>query len=407
MSRRTLSHFTHATAFLCLWSLAAPLDAAHSGQQSVAAHFETYFQQHVAAEKLTGAAFVVASPEGIVDVGTAGYTDTRHTRRIDENTVFRIASVSKTFAAGLAGLLVREGQFRWDDRVVDYLPDFRVNGDSGEVRIQDLLGQSTGLIPHAYDNLIEDGLALDQIQPRFHDLSYICHPGTCYSYQNSVFSLIGPIMEATSSQPYATLMERRIFRPLDMQTASVGYEAFTVNPNRALPHVKSREQWKTISVQPNYYRVAPAAGVNASILDMGKWLVAQMGGQPGVFDKTVIDTLTEPRVRTVRDTRRAFWRELLSDAYYGLGWRIYRMGDHEIAYHSGWVSGYRADIAWSGEYQVGIVVLMNAECNCINELTTTFWRMAFEQLRPSPRQDSTRLAKVGMPGRPAGAASVQ
>jgi len=389
-----------AVALCCLGLQAVPLHAAQPARDQVAKHFESFFQEHVAAEHITGAAFVVASPDGIVSLGTAGFTDTRQQRRIDENTVFRIASVSKTFAAGLTGMLVQEGQFGWEDRVVDYLPTFRVKGDSSQVLIRDLLGQSTGLTPHAYDNLIEDGLPLEAIQQRLSELPYVCQPGACYSYQNSVFSLIAPIMERTTSQSYAELMEARIFRPLDMQTASVGYEAFVDNPNRALPHVKSREHWKTIDVQPNYYRVAPAAGINASALDMGKWLVAQLGGQPEVMDPEVIDMLTLPRVKTVRDTRRKFWRDLLSEAHYGLGWRIYQLGDHQIAYHSGWVSGYRADIAWSGEHQIGVAVLMNVEGSSINELTTTFWRMAFEKLPPATRKDTQQIAAVQPPPKP-------
>ena len=400
MNRRTLPGIAGAISLLCLSLQATPLHAAALTRDRVAEQFGLFFREHVAAEDITGAAFVVASPDGIVSVGTAGYTDTTQQRPIDENTTFRIASVSKTFAAGLAGMLVQEGQFGWEDRVVDYLPGFRVKGDSSQVRIQDLLGQSTGLIPHAYDNLIEDGLPLEAIQQRFRELSYVCQPGACYSYQNSVFSLIEPIMETTTSQSYADLMEKRIFRPLDMNTASVGYDAFVGNPNHAKPHVRSRERWKTIDVQPNYYRVAPAAGVNASALDMGKWLVAQLGGQPQVMDPELIDTLTLPRVKTVRDTRRKFWRELLSEAHYGLGWRIYRLGEHQIAYHSGWVSGYRADIAWSEEHQIGVAVLMNVEGSSINELTTTFWRMAFEQLPPATGEDAQQVAAVVPAPRP-------
>lgn len=351
---------------------------------AVAAAFKPIFLERVAAQNITGAAFAIATPGGVIETGAAGFTDNSRTQAVDENTVFRVASVSKTFAAGLAGLLVQEGRFSWEDRVIDHVPGFRIKGDSGRVRIQDLLGQSTGLVPHAYDNLIEDGLPLEQIEQRYSELTYVCQPGACYSYQNSIFSLIEPIIEKTTAQSYARLMEDRIFRPLDMRTASIGYEALVGSPNHARPHVKSGGGWKTVTVKPNYYRVAPAAGVNASALDMGKWLTAQMGGQPLVLDPAVIKTLTRPRVQTVRDIHRKHWKELLSAAHYGLGWRVYRLGDHEIAYHSGWVSGYRADIAWSATYGIGIAVLMNVEGSSISELTTTFWRLAFEQLPPAP-----------------------
>jgi len=55
---------------------------------------------------------------------------------------------------------------------------------------------------------------------------------------------------------------------------------------------------------------------------------------------------------------------------------VYQLGDEQIAYHSGWVSGYRADVAWSAKHNIGIVVLMNVESNNISSLTTRFWELA-------------------------------
>jgi beta-lactamase class C len=353
-----------------------------SNPQQLAQSFASYFSRRVREDSITGAAFVVATPHGIVHIGTEGYTDAGRSRPIDEHTAFRVASISKTFAAGLAAMLVREGAFGWRDSVVDHVPDFQINGDTERIRIEHLLGQSTGLMPHAFDNLIEDGLSIDRIRAQYRKLSYLCPPGECYSYQNSIFSLIEPVIERATSRSYESMMRERIFLPLDMKTATVGYRPLVENPNHAKPHVKSRGQWKTVRVKPNYYQVAPAAGVNASILDMGKWLTAQMGGRPAVLDPGLIATLVEPRVTTRQDKRRRYWSAMLSDAHYGLGWRVYRLGEEEIAYHSGWVSGYRADIAWSEEHRIGIAVLMNAEAECINELTTTFWKMTFESPVP-------------------------
>ena len=369
---------------------AVPLEAA-TPEDQLAGDFEAYFNQQVLAEEITGAAFVITTPTEIVRIGTLGHTDTSRKQRINENTVFRVASVSKTFAAGLAGILVNEGEFGWDDRVTAYVPDFRLKGDARQIRIRHLLGQSTGLIPHAYDNLIEDGLSMDRIAKQFRKLDYICVPGSCYSYQNSIFSLIEPVMKVTTDKDYADLMNRKIFEPLDMRDSSVGFEALVNNPNHARPHVKSRGRWKTVKVKPNYYHVAPAAGVNASAVDMGKWLQAQMGAYPHVIGPEVVNTLITARVKTIRDTRRRYWRDIISEAHYGLGWRIYRLGEHRIAYHSGWVSGYRADVAWSEEHDIGIAVLMNVEDNTISQVTTQFWQMAFDAL---PLKSATATSAV-------------
>jgi len=392
MKTRTL----HIIGITCLLSQApAVCFAQPSAEQDLANRFAAFFNSQVAADNITGAAFAVASPAGTVRIGTAGFTDTTQSRAIDANTTFRVASVSKTFAAGLAGVLVSEGRFNWEDPVTAHVPDFRINGDAGKVQVQHLLGQSTGLIPHAYDNLIEDGVPLERIQDHYRNLAYICPPGKCYSYQNSIFSLIQPVIESATRQSYSDLMQEKIFRPLDMKTASVGYGPFMNNPNHASPHVKSKNRWKTVTVKPNYYRVAPAAGINASVTDMGKWLTAQMGGNPTVLDPAVVVTLTRPRVKTARETHRKYWKDMLSDAHYALGWRVYQLGEHEIVYHSGWVSGYRADVAWSEEHKIGIAILMNVEDNSISELTTTFWQMAFDMLRPvAAGQDNALVAAL-------------
>ncbi|MGB5290547.1 MAG: serine hydrolase [Lysobacterales bacterium] len=66
----------------------------------------------------------------------------------------------------------------------------------------------------------------------------------------------------------------------------------------------------------------------------------------------------------------------LYSAHYGLGWRIYQLGDEQLVYHGGWVSGFRADVAFSLTHNIGIAVLLNAESSGISELTTRFWQMA-------------------------------
>jgi beta-lactamase class C len=235
------------------------------------------------------------------------------------------------------------------------------------------------------------------------ELSPVCAPGECYSYQNSVFSLIQPVVEKIAANSYANLVDQRIFKPLNMYTASVGYDAFMATSNRAEPHVRSNGKWKTVPVLPNYYRVAPAAGVNASVQDMGKWLMAQLGANPQVIAPDMVNMLVTPRVRTPRDLYRKEWDRILTDAHYGMGWRVYQLGDEQIAYHSGWVSGYRADVAWSATHNIGIVVLMNVESTTINAMTTRFWELAFARLEPVVNTASavgTPTASAGSQGSP-------
>ena len=110
---------------------------------------------------------------------------------------------------------------------------------------------------------------------------------------------------------------------------------------------------------------------------MGKWVQAQLGSKPDVLPPEMIGKLHQPRVKTRRELYRKQWKTMLSSAHYGLGWRIYQLGDEQLVYHGGWVSGFRADVAFSPQHDIGIVVLLNAESSGISELTTRFWQMAF------------------------------
>ncbi len=349
--------------------------AASDAMLDIASEYEVFFHDLIKDRNYPGAAFAIVSRDQILHIATTGHTTADRTQPIDTQTAFRLASVSKTFAAEMVGLLVEDGTLNWNDPVTLYVPTFKINGDASQIRIHHLLGQSTGLMPHAYDNLLEHGKSMDTIWQRMSDLSYVCTPGKCYGYQNSVFSLVDPLVKQATSLSYETQVEQRIFKPLEMDTASIGYEAFINNPNHAEPHARRSGRWKTVPVQKNYYRAAPAAGVNASILDMGKWVQAQLGSHPDVLSADMLGNLQKPRVKTRRELYRKQWKTMLSSAHYGLGWRVYQLGDEQIVYHGGWVSGFRADVAFSPRHDIGIVILLNAESSGISELTTRFWQM--------------------------------
>ncbi|GAB4188137.1 MAG: hypothetical protein Tsb002_14190 [Wenzhouxiangellaceae bacterium] len=336
---------------------------------------------HIAVEdNIPGAAYAVVNRDRLLAVDTYGYARRDLGQTISPDTLFRVASVSKTFAAGLTALLVADGQLSWDEPVTRYASDFRIQGPTEAIQLRHLLSHSTGLPAYAYDNFIEEGLPFADIVEKFTQLSPICQPGECYTYQNSAFSLIQPALENVTATRYAELMRQRIFEPLDMRTASVGYDAFVANSDHAQPHVKRKGNWQQTLVLPNYYRVAPAAGVNASILDLSKWLMAQLGSHPEVISPEIIASVTRPQVRTSRDLRRKRWRDHLQNAHYGLGWRVYDFDGHRLIYHGGWVSGFRTDVAYAPDFGIGLAVAMNAEGSTVTELTTRFWATALPAL---------------------------
>lgn len=347
---------------------------------------------------IPGGAYVIVKNNNIIALETFGHTDKKKSQKINNNTVFRLASVSKTFAATITTMLAQENQLNLSDPITKYVPHFSLAKENAAQKIQlkHLLSHSTGLMPNAYDNLLHENWSMDKIIRRFERVQPICKPSKCYGYQNIAYGLLQPAIEASQSKSYASLLQERIFSPLNMTDASVGFDSFKQQNNTAKPHIlrkrintgKKDKQgkvikqyiWRTVKVKDDFYKVAPAAGINASIFDLAKWLIANLGHQPTVLTPALLTELTTPRIRTKKDLRRRFWRDHLTDAHYGYGWRIYQFQDYPIIYHSGWVAGFRADIGYSPDLDIGFAMLINAESNAINKISSQFWSQASDVL---------------------------
>lgn len=332
-------------------------------------------------DETPGAAVVVVVDGKIALQKTWGVRSTRDGTPITPHTLFRIASVSKTFAGAAGAILVREEPIDWETPVLENIRGLRFKRpDYGErINLRHVLSQSTGLMPHAYTNLIEDDMPYDRIKKRLDRVDFICEPGDCYGYQNVVFSLIGDVIEATAQVDYPTFVTEKIFRPLEMHRASFGLEAFVEDLNAARPHVWTGSSWAPTRTTHHYYTVPPAAGVNASIDDMKAWLLAQLGQKPDVFPPDLLDELHSGVIRTSRQQAHYRWRRGLGDVHYGLGWRVFDYGPGKgFVHHGGYVRGMRSEMVFNRELQTGFVFLTNSEPNRLGDLVFDFIDFYFQ-----------------------------
>lgn len=339
--------------------------------------YSGYFSHQLAICNCPGAALAVVKDTSLTWVQGYGYSNLATFQKTDENTVFRLASVSKGFASLLTAILVDRGLLHWSDPVIKYIPDFGLNPDSEtpHVTVTQVLSHSLGLPYHSYTNLVEEGMTIASIIPLFKSVPLNLAPGERYAYQNAAYAMIEKILEqASGGTPFTTLLDNELVRPLKLDHLSFTYEAMQKDSNAAVPHKKdSINHYSPTALTSKYYNVVSAGGVNASASDMAIYIKLLMGHYPEVITPAALDTLFAPRVNTEHHRRDYNYWPGVNQSYYGLGWRILDMGDHHRYYHGGYANEFRAEIAIDPSYKLGICGLFNAPCPIADYLIPSFF----------------------------------
>lgn len=363
-----------------------------------AREIERLAENVVTQSRIPGMAMAIVQDGKVVSMRGYGVVDSRNPLPVGNDTVFRIASLSKSFAGTLSAMLVSEGAMSWDSPINNQLVAFTLRDLQGaqKVTVRDVLSHRVGLGYNTYDRDLEADQPYPVLAERLAQAPMACSPGDCYAYQNIAFSLVGDLVFAATGDFYAHQVEKRLFHPLGMYGATFGRDGLEASASWARPHVRSGGKWLPVRPKETYYRIPPAAGVNASIHDMSQWLIAQMGHRPDVLSPAILNEIQTPQVATPGEIRGNSWRrERVSSAYYGLGWRIYDYAGHTLVYHAGAVQGYRGIIAFLPDRDIGLVILWNSESNMPAGLMPTTLDRALglparEWLAPEPVQPARR-----------------
>ncbi len=306
--------------------------------------------------EMAGLAVGVVEAGKLRFVGTYGVTDKATKAPVTPATVFRWASVSKTVTGMLAATLASEGALDLDRPVSSWPNSLRLPGGAeARVTLAQLLSQRTGLTKNAYDERLEDGERPQAVRAELANAPLQCEPGTCHTYQNVAFDAASEILAHAVKRPFADSVSERFFLPLGMKSASYGMAGLTAAKDWARPH--NGAQVRTL--KESYWLVPAAAGVESNIVDFARWMQAAMGERPDVLPAAVLGIAQMPRVDTARLYGGAL-RQANSDAHYGLGWRSFKYGTHDLVGHSGAVDGYRTTLIFEPSTRNGVVAMWNS-----------------------------------------------
>ena len=305
-----------------------------------------------------------------------GYRDSEKKLEIDEDTIFGMASISKSFACLAIMQLVEKGVLDLDALVSEYIPEFSGKNQKG-VRLRHLLSHAAGFFPEkriqlkdvaqqvgVWDNrenedltyipeLAEEGIK--QIAGRLDDRTkHIGKPGELMSYSNDSYGLIADIVKRHGGEKtYSDYVKKHILEPLEMNRSSLEFEAPSKDANGTNLYVYRNGQLEASRDFYDNALVLMAGGaMKSTIADLRKYTLMYLGEGVSANDKTL---LGQYYTREMFKPRQ-FYR---FGQYYGFGLSTKFMDDITLIGHGGSLTGVANMFQWSPQLECGIIVFCN------------------------------------------------
>ena len=333
---------------------------------------DTLVQDAMETFSVPGAAVGVIKDGAIVHASGYGIRELGLPAAVDTDTLFRVASTTKAFTAAALAILVDEEKLSWDDKVVDYIPDFVMYDPyvTAEFTVADLLTHRSGLEPFAGDLMLwpkpNDFMPDDIIR----GLRYFkAESGfrTEYAYDNLLYIVAGELVPAVTGQSWHDFVDERILAPLGTTHCFAGAIPGEYMRNVAAPHLIVEGELQV--VERNRAKATPdmaaaAGGIRCSLTDMLRWTELQLtrGALPDgsrVFSEQQSALMWAPHT-ILHASQSQFERDRTHFRAYGLGWRMADVHGYKEVSHTGSYTGFRALVTMIPELNLGIVVLVNA-----------------------------------------------
>jgi CubicO group peptidase (beta-lactamase class C family) len=291
-----------------------------------------------------GGKTVYAKGFGVKDVHTGD--------KIDPDTVFQLASLSKPLSSTVVAHQVGTNTIGWDTPIVSKLPWFALSDPivTGMVSVGDMFSHRSGLPDHAGDMLEDLGYDRRYVLDRLRQLP-LDPFRISYAYTNFGLTAAAEAVAVGAGKSWEDLADEVLFRPLGMASTSYRFADFAARPDRAVGHIHVDGHY-----EPLYIRdpdpEAPAGGASSSANDMTRWLTMMLAngshdGKQIVDSKALLPAVT-PQIVASRATEPA-----MRSGFYGYGFNV------------GSTSAARMEFSHSGAFELGsgtnFVILPSAD----------------------------------------------
>jgi len=287
--------------------------------------------------------------------------------KVDEHTLFAIASNSKAFNTAALSILVDEGKISWQDKVIDYIPEFKMYNTyvTENFTIEDLLTHRSGLGLGAGDLMFfPDGsdFTIDDILTSFQYFEPVSPFRTKFDYDNLLYLISGEIVARVSGMSWEEFVRINIFEPLNMDNSYSSFSQIPDNANIATPHSTEFGTTRTID-QFNDMINGAAGGIYSNVDDLSNWMLLHLnkGKYGDSLENELFSKARQNEMWTINTklgvNRRPRYNSHFSG--YGLGWGLSDRNGSMSVSHTGGLPGMLSRTIMIPDINLGVVVLTN------------------------------------------------
>jgi CubicO group peptidase (beta-lactamase class C family) len=318
--------------------------------------------------ELPGMAIVVVKDDKPIFVRAYGLADKEAAVKADPDTLYYIASSTKSFMALAAAMIDQEGKIKLSDPVTKYTSGIHFKSEiPDKITVRDLLTHTSGLRNGALINRLAFTGQIDQ-----RDIDRVFAEGTTvneasvgkYAYTNLGYNIYGLALHYQLNKKWQDVLHERIFTPAGLKhTSAYVSKARAQKFKIASPYVISSDgadagKMVRSQLEKTDDNMQSAGGIFMSVSDLGRWLNLNMNG--GKLDgKQIVpaELLRKAQTGYTQSTRNE--PPFSGDGEYGLGWQIGKYRNDKVIYHHGGYPGYRSHVSFMPDRKIAVGVLVN------------------------------------------------
>lgn len=359
MLKRKITTFYILCALLLLISLSLPVIARAQGAGQTGTQLDQYINEQMAQKNIVGMSVAIVQDNEILYLKGFGSASLKKQTSVTPQTIFDLASCSKSFTALATLLLWNDGKIDLDAPLKNYIPEFRLENSksSDEITVRQLLNQTSGIPGTIYEPVgyHQGPTAMVEMVKSMEKTRINRPPGSSFEYSNLNYSLLGALVERVSGKTFEDFVQERIFTPLGMNDSTL-IPQIAASRDRADGHQMMLGKIITRNT-PIYESIQPAGWVMSSAEDMAKWLLVNMndgylnGRQ--VVPSAVIELMQTPSAKIVKEGE---------NTNYAMGWFTGKTKNGEpVIWHGGDTPNFLSEVIILPERNLGIVMLVNSQ----------------------------------------------